>query len=1399
MSGESIHKIELLRGAENYLIWRRRELDALEDQDLDAYIQAKGPKAGTTRKITIPAPTADDPSATKEKTETVTAAEEAEWKKKDRKALRHIRARVAENVAHYVLNADSAYDAWQILEKEFYPQGFAAVIRIHLKLADMKQLDGADMEEHVRNVQSLQTELATLGKPVPDEFISAVLIASLPPSWGAFASSLDLTDPDKIKSSSIRARILEEERRLKAISNAETAMFAKRTKPKDNRHSTKPKSRANDECRYCKKRGHWERDCRAKKADQKKNENANTATEKASATSEKANLAVTTGENGDRDFEFSFVAEETGNYAHTATTGPNVWIGDSGASVHVVTDRRFFETYRNSQGTLAGVGSQPIVGRGDVKISMEHNGEAHTVTLRDAVHVPGLPYNLVSLARITQNAAFEVRLGNKLEIVHKKDNKIIASGERKGNLYYINAIGIEHEIALTAVTYEKAHKALGHQGMKTIKRIVEKGLVKGLKLIDKIPEKLQCIACIKGMQTRNEQPKIAENAAANDIGAIVTSDVWGGGSRLPLGFGGAKYLVTFTDLYSRLVTAYPIKEKTEVLTRFEHFYAFVRTQTGKEIKAVRVDGGGEYTSNLFKLFCAEKGIRIEYTAPHSPAQNGISERLNRTLMDHVRAIMQDADLPPSMWPIAAEHFIWIKNRSPTTALKEDVTPYEKFFGRKPRIAHLEPWGTKVWVLDQRNVTSKIAPRSRQFRFVGYTEDPEIIRYWDGRKILTTRNFVFESDGNVAEKCAPTSTTEQPKAAGEYEHEFSGNEYAETPGTQEAPAPDMQEAQIPNILPDQEPDYDMQGPDPENEGFDIEPEQPEPEEWLQPNAPENDPEDQVPEPRSSSRLREKPRLDYNVLNKTGKKVPKGNRVNHAFDDDDEPDPSTVEEARGSKHAQDWIAAMDRELEQLRQKGTFTQTRLPKGRTAIGCRWVFATKRDAQGRVIKRKARLVGKGFAQRKGFDYMQTFSPVMRGESFRIIIALAAKFGWELDQVDVVGAYLNGVLPEGEDVYMEQPPGYDDGSGLVLKLNKALYGLKQAGRVWNQQLNKFLLETGWKRLISDQCIYIRRRNGTITVLAVHVDDMAIGGDSIAEKDLAKAELASKFEITDMGPLRTIVGLEVSRDRNNGTITLSQGAYIRRVLKKFNMDNANPVTTPLDISANLTKPDPNATAANDVPYAELIGSLMYAAICTRPDISFAVGLLSRFTANPEHRHWNAAKRVLRYLAGNPDKGITFGGKGDTRATGYSDADFAGDEITRKSVSGFLFWLLGPISWMSKQEPITAVSTMDSEYVALSHATREAIWLRTFLNELGFPQEGPTEINVDNRPAIELAHDGKFHSRAKHIDIKHHHIRDHINLNNISVDYIRSEDNLADVFTKGLPRDRHASLTSQFMAS
>jgi hypothetical protein len=458
---------------------------------------------------------------------------------------------------------------------------------------------------------------------------------------------------------------------------------------------------------------------------------------------------------------------------------------------------------------------------------------------------------------------------------------------------------------------------------------------------------------------------------------------------------------------------------------------------------------------------------------------------------------------------------------------------------------------------------------------------------------------------------------------------------------------------------------------------------------------------------------------------------------------------------SDSAEGWREACQYEMDTLAKNGTWTLVDLPPGRKAVKSKWVF--KRKADGRL---RARLVARGFTQIQGIDYDETFSPVARFESLRLLLALAALEDWEIHQMDVKSAFLNGLLEE--EIYMEQPEGFVEPGqeGKVCLLAKAIYGLKQASRAWNIQFHGVLIEFGFTRTRSDAGVYVyQRRDGgdkiDTIIIILYVDDITLLGNAIKDIKEIKIALANRYEMTDLGEIDSYLGVRITRDRSLKRLEIDQSRYISEIVDRFGMADANPARTPLPAGAevHLIKYDGEATSREIKDYQKLIGSLLYVQIGTRPDISFAVSRLAQYASNPSAQHMRLAKYVLAYLKGTADLRLRFEGDGDG-LHGYSDSSLGDQVDDYHSTSGYVFLLANAaISWSSRKQKTVAQSTTQAEYMALADAANQAVWYRNFLSELGYEIEDPIPLHGDNKGAVDLALNPVTGKRSKHIAIKH----------------------------------------------
>ena len=508
-----------------------------------------------------------------------------------------------------------------------------------------------------------------------------------------------------------------------------------------------------------------------------------------------------------------------------------------------------------------------------------------------------------------------------------------------------------------------------------------------------------------------------------------------------------------------------------------------------------------------------------------------------------------------------------------------------------------------------------------------------------------------------------------------------------------------------------------------------------------------------------------------------------------------EPKQYKDAIKSSEAKEWRTAMKDEMDSMEKLGVWKIVPRPNGASVLKGRWVYKNKLGDNNQLIRRKARFVAKGYLQVHGRDYFETHSPVAKMKSVKLILSLVAQLDLELYQIDFDTAFLNADVEE--DIYMEQPEGFHTGSpDMVCKLIKSIYGLKQASRNWNLEIDSFMKSIGYTPLISDPCVYVKRtQSDRLIILSLYVDDTIAACDkkdiSVWERD--KKAIADHYAIKDLGECEWILNMKVTRDRINRTITLSQEAYIERIIREFGMENVRTASTPASIG-DLYIPadgtDPQLLNAKwKLRYQSMVGALLYAANITRIDIAFIVGQLCRYTSSPCVHHMLAATHVFRYLKRTTAACLIFGlhqsrDPKPLNVTAYSDANWGSDIETGKSNSGGLVRFNGDIiSWYSKRQKSVAQSSAESEYMALAEIVKETLWYRFWIYEV-FGKYICCDIKSDNTAAIDLSQNDSIHSRSKHINIRYHLVRDNVRKERISISWIGTKEQQADVLTKAL---------------
>lgn len=1026
--------------------------------------------------------------------------------------------------------------------------------------------------------------------------------------------------------------------------------------------------------------------------------------------------------------------------AMLANDKQDIWYLDSGASSHMTPRGDYITSKKQSQIAeivAANNSRMKVKNSGELKVRIQDN----EIDVSDVLHVPELSANLLSVYKIASK-------GNTVVFnvdgctVYNSNNKKLLHCQAENGVYKLNMNSEQCMISKgenSAITW---HRRFGHVNYQSLIKM-KNGIVNGMDFnADKL-DLMVCETCAMGKQTR--APFNASSSETTQLLELIHSDLCGPMETQSIGK--AKYMLTFIDDFSKKIFVYFLRQKSDVINKFIEFKVMVERQTERKIKIMRTDNGGEYLNEEFNVFFKANGIIHQLTCPYTAQQNGTAERYNRTIIERARCMLHDANLPKTYWAEAVNMAAYLINRTVCSTLI-NKTPEEVWSGKKVDVSHIRIFGSPVMVHVPKEKRKKLDFKSQKLIFVGFDE------YTKGYRCIDTSNYKLCISRDVI--FLETQLPERIAIMDDTKDEDANDNVVDTDSVRDESvnvdsSPSSQDTVV-NVADDTVADVSD-----DSEYV--------PEETISPT-------NVTPITTRSRSAGIAPfQLNYFALLT---------------------EPSTVNEAINGPDCNNWKIAMCEEIESHKKNGTWELAMLPNGRKAIKAKWVFKLKRDENGNIIRYKARLVAKGCAQKSGLDYNETFSPVVRYTSIRFLLALACKNDYKIHQMDAITAFLQGDLDE--DIFMQQPENFEDGTERVCKLKRAIYGLKQAGRQWNIKLDNALQKFGLQKSKSDPCIYYS--GNLMLIIAIYVDDFLIFYKEQDELSRIKAYLNKTFHMKDLGKVKSCIGIRIKQ--GDGFIEIDQSQYIRDIIKRFRMEDCKPVGNPADTSLKLSKDmvtDDNSLKGK-VPYQEAVGSLLFLSQGSRPDIAFAVNDVSRFNQNHSETHWKAVKRIIRYLSGTIDWKIRYEKNGNIDLHAFTDADWGSEQDERRSCTGFVVMMAnGAISWNSKRQSIVALSSTEAEYIALSSTVREVIWIRQLANELNRDLIGPTKILCDNQSAIKLAKCDAYRPRTKHIDIRYHHIREKIEDKSIMVDFISTKIMTADALTKAVTKEKHLLCAEQ----
>jgi transposase InsO family protein len=1243
----------------------------------------------------------------------------------------------------------TAKDMIQALDATFAKKSVSSRMYLMNQVLNLRMDELDTMECHLRKFDEMFRKLKTAGSQLDEVDEVCCLLRTLPPSYGPLITALETLAEEKLTKEFVRNRLMDQELKFKqeTVMDKDSDHVAFATKKLRNVSQSKDGSSSQSNfpfrCHSCGKRGHKAADCRRNRGRNVQSSN------------------VERLEEDDTDDEcppkVSFLIEVEANQCKVGNHSTNeftFWL-DSGCTDHMVMDEfMLYERKKVNQPIqLAdeGVVSATLCGR----VSLFFND--FPMQLDNVLYSQRLRRNLLSVDKLKQaGIGVDFPPGDNAAILYRKtkgnSKEILGIAERKGNLYKMILRKGICSANLTSVKSNSAdllHRRLGHASNDYLSKLINNKLCYGLDGVKSNWNDERCGACLAGRQRKLPFKHRLKSRSRRPLDLIHTDLCMVEQAT----YDGKRYFMSFIDDYTHFTIVYLLKQKSEAFSCLKDYVNRVTAHFNSKVNVVRCDRGGEYRSKVMRQWCREQGIKVQYTMGYTPQHNGVAERMNATIVQKARSMMYEANLPTNFWGEAVYTAVYLINRLPTEALNFQSTPAEQFYDKKPNLSHLRIFGCLASRLKRDHEReTKMHSKTENCIFLGYYETG--YRLWSvkDKKVKIAKDVEF-FEAKLGSVLLKRNESRSYREEGILIDVSSGGEFC---GIHEEPSlvGDCSGA-----------DRCVETP---REGGDG----------------PVDNEHLVDDQRREVRLRGPPAhlKDYVVTLNNVESVAEGA-------------PNTYKEACESGDAVEWRAAMEKEMQAMERNGVWTLVDYPPGQQVIKSRWVFAVKTGGDGTVIRKKARLVAKGCMQRDNFDFFDKYSPTASLDTVRIFLIIINHYDLEALQLDVSAAFLYGCLDT--PVYMSQPEGFNGGpnGSKVCKLNKAIYGLRQASKCWYETFHNFLLQLKFCNCVTEPCFYFRRTETEFTCLLVYVDDCILASNNSKQLGIIKDLLCERFEMSKINNLEnsSFIGLEITRNVKDQTLTIGQQEYIRQLLRKYDMENCHTVGSPMEHSLDLSSVSNEIDRQDFIShkYRSLMGSLIYLSRGTRPDISFSVNYLTRFQENPSQVHLQHAKRILRYLKGTINLSITYSCKKfDFPLVAYCDADFAGDRVDRKSTSGSFFFLFGNLaSWSSRKQTIVTLSSTEAEYVSLSSCARDCVSLRNFLSEINVIDDNfPVHVYEDSQNAIGNAK--TVQNRNKHIDIKFHYVKDAVKRRCIEISYVPTNRQIADILTKALPVSSHS---------
>lgn len=1104
-------------------------------------------------------------------------------------------------------------------------------------------------------------------------------------------------------------------------------------------------------CTFCKNKGHSWKECRKLKADQERkkkfgqsrNNRPNNHQQSHPNQTENncsANTRLYKPTNSKLN-EQQPNKQSSGAFnarAHNFSAGKYSWIIDSGASNHLTPYREFLSDYEEFETPHSIIigDGNSLQAYGQGKVPFE--SEEFEGTILNVLWVPKMKENLFSIGKAVEQGC-NVQFSSELSKVlfYKGEQLVLRGTKSQESIYFLLTIKPLHEANdLQECAMVGASIDEWHKRLAHCSHNTVKALIKS--------------DAVRGLVINDNAEQQcrscvfgklcrASHTYMRKLKASESAAVLHldtVGPMRKLSIGGSRFFLLATEEFSGYKLCESISSKALIPDVVKRIINTVELESTRPVKMIVSDNGTEFTSMNLQNWLSRRGIVQSFATTYTPEQNGRAERANRTILDGIRTLLNESKLPEELWAEALNTVVYTTNRILGSG-NSQKTRFELFTGSKPDVSNLRIFGQRAVVRESDNAREgKLAPRGEEATFVGYTERSNTYRFYIEKPMP---QIIISCDVRFLNE---TSPTREPEKQGYI-----------------AIVDDDEETIIDN----------------ESEPQDVDSEATETDNSTSTDSSSGSDDEaaiEQPQPGVQTRSMSKWGLFFTL----------------------EDEPRTLADAQESDDWPNWRKAMNEEMSALRTNHTWDLVDRPQNIKPIKNKWVFKMKTSPDGSVHRHKARLVAKGFTQVPNIDYKETYAPVASMNTIRMFLAIANQTEMNIVQFDIKTAFLYGDLDE--VLFMEQPEFYEQDSNKVCRLRKSLYGLKQAPRQWNKKFDTFLKHFDLNQSEVDRCLYYNSDRSLL--LIIYVDDGLAAGRNKNQLEKLICYLRENFELKVM-ECESFLGFKIIRNQQKGekqTLSLSQEHYISKLLDKFNMTDCKPVSTPEEVGMKFNE-SPKLPEEN--LFKELVGSLLYLTTCSRPDISHAVSIASR-TSQPTQAHWVALKRILRYLKGTKNMGITYKQQEPSKLVAYSDADYANDVETRRSTTGFcIFFGGGPISWRCQRQSIITLSTTEAEYVAGCELVKELLPIREQMIELNQIQsDQPTEVFIDNQSTVKIASNEAGQNRTKHIDIRAKWLTEQSLKKKIEVKKIRGDEQPADILTKPLSKLKFATNRSRLLS-